>query len=818
MYQFKPATDRIWKMRERIRDRVIRCDADRAVIITEASKKYENIAPIIKRPLMFKEIAEKITTFVDDDELIVGGRGPHFFSSPAYPEWGAMSDWISDAVRSGSWTIREDGLYHNPDNEEIKISISEEDCAALEEIYPYWENRKVGTVADAWQPDGYEELIRLEVSEYGDRSGMGLIGLSAGHLIAGYPKILKKGYKALWQEATDWLEAHHGNLMGDDVNKYMFYKSAQISCESAMIFVKRYADAVAEKAAACTEPKRKAELEMMADGLLNLSENPARSFWEACQGVIMYQLLITLETVIPSPSFGRFDQYTWPYLEKDLAEGKLTMDEAQEIVDAFFLKANCFYGAAPAQIVTITGIGNTYQHTTLGGVDPATGEDATNPVTYMALETVGRLKLHDPTISLRFNKNSPDKLWDCAIATSKLVGGLPLYQNDEVIIPTMMKERGFSLEDARDYGIIGCQEIVGCGRDFPAGNGIFPPHATVMWGTIFNMAINNGINPFNGEQCSVKTDYLYNMTSIEQVRDAVELMGRYIQKLYISINNYAEYISYYHLTQPMLSISMEGCMETGMDCTDGGCKYNGFGGTATGLATLADSLSTIKYMCFDKKLITTKQLYDAWLANWEGYEPLRQQILNEVPHYGNSDPYVDQELKWCVDLYYNICSECYSVRAKKYGSGLYGASDHIAQGWVTFATPDGRHTGEPLADAMSPAQSRDSNGPTAVFASSCCFEHKNFSGGIAINLRMHPTVLSREDGVAKLRDMTKAYFENGGMEVQYNVVDTETLRAAQKEPTEYRDLVVRIAGYSAYFVELGHDLQNDIIARHENMI
>jgi formate C-acetyltransferase len=268
----------------------------------------------------------------------------------------------------------------------------------------------------------------------------------------------------------------------------------------------------------------------------------------------------------------------------------------------------------------------------------------------------------------------------------------------------------------------------------------------------------------------------------------------------------------------MLSISMEGCMEKGLDCTAGGCKYNGYGGTATGLAPLADSISTIKYMCFDKKLATTRELYDAWLANWEGYEPLRQQIINEVPHYGNADPYVDEELRWCVDLFYDIGDNCHSVRSSKYCSGLYGAADHVAQGWKTYATPDGRRTGEPLADAISPSQSRDTNGPTAVFTSSKSFDHTKFAGGIALNLRMHPTVLSREDGVAKLRDMTQAYFESGGMEVQYNVVDTATLRAAQAEPTEYRDLVVRIAGYSAYFVELGRELQDDIIARNENVI
>jgi formate C-acetyltransferase len=210
------------------------------------------------------------------------------------------------------------------------------------------------------------------------------------------------------------------------------------------------------------------------------------------------------------------------------------------------------------------------------------------------------------------------------------------------------------------------------------------------------------------------------------------------------------------------------------------------------------------------------------MANWEGYEPLRQQILNDVPHYGNADPYVDDELKWCADLFYELCNECSNLRGGrkliKYKAGLYGASDHVQQGYRTWATPDGRKTGEPIADAISPAQSRDNNGPTAVFTSSCCFDHHHYLGGIAMNLRMHPTVLSRDDGIGKLRDMTKAYFDNGGMEVQYNVVDSDTLRKAQVEPTEYRDLVVRIAGYSAYFVELGKDLQNDIIARNENRL
>ena len=814
MYQFSPATDRIKYMRELIRDRVLRCDSERSLIMTEAYKKTENVIPIIRRPLALYELCSKMTLLIEDFELIIGNKSPYYFGSPQYPEWG-VSDWFIEPVRNGEWTLEDDGLYHNPAAEEVRLSVSPEDVEILASIRDYWESRQVGAVADAWQPDSFEELRRLNASSYVD-GGMGMTILSPGHHIAGYDRIINTGYGVIRKQAQDWIDDHYGNLMGEDVDKYMFYKSAVIVCDAATLLARRYAELALMQAAACTDEKRKKELLMMADGMEWLSEKPARTFWEACQGIMLYQVLITIDTRIPSPALGRFDQWTWPYLKKDLEEGRLTLEAAQEIVDAFFLKANCYYNAGPAKLVNTTGIGNTYQHTTIGGVDPETGEDVTNPVTYMVLETVGRLKLHDPTISLRINKNTPDRLWECAIETSRLVGGLPLFQNDEVIIPSLMAQLDFELKDARNYGIIGCQEIVGCGCDFPAPNGMYPPHASIWWGTVLNMAINNGLNPFNGEQAGLKTGYLYEMTSIEQVRDAVAKMGEYLMRMFITANNYAENISSYYTTQAILSISMEGCMENGKDCVQGGCKYNSYGGTATGLATLADSLSTIKYMCFDKKLITTRELYDAVMANWEGYEPLRQQILNEVPHYGNADPYADMELKWCVDLFAAIGRKLYSKRSKLYKAGLYGASDHIAQGYLTWATPDGRRLNEPIADAMSPAQARDKNGPTAVFTSTNVFDHHQFLGGIALNMRMHPSVVSNDSGIAKLRDMTKTYFEDGGMEVQYNIVDTATLRAAQADPKTHRDLVVRIAGYSAYFVELGPDLQNDIIARNEN--
>lgn len=819
MYNFSPVTDRINYMRNLIRDRVTEHDAELAVIMTEVHKKHAGTPPIILRPMYIKAICEKKSISIQDFELIIGNRGREWLGTSMSPEWFGTS-FLPNIVENNGWTIREDGKYHNPDDEQERACISVEDYEALCKIRNYWDGKTTGAPADAWQPDFYEELAGLACSDYFMNPGglSGIMSIPAGHLTPGYQKILTVGFGAIKKQASDWMAEHRGVLMGEDMDKYMFYKAAEITCEAAITLINRYGDCAAEKALSEQDPKRKAELEMMADSLHYISENPVRTFWEACQMAIMYQIFLSMEGGYPGCAFGRFDQYTWPYLKADLDKGTITMEQAQEIVDAFFLKINSFYGSFGGKGVNTQGIGNSYMHTTIGGVIPETGEDATNPVTYMTLESVGRLKLHDPTISLRINPNTPQELWDCAIETSKLVGGLPLYQNDEVIIAGLMQELGFSLEDARDYSLIGCQEIVGSGTDYPAGNGLNAPHASVHYSVVFGMAINNGINPMNGKQASVQTGYLYEMNSIEEVRNAMETMMRHIIKMHVSIQNYTEYLTYYNCPHPGLSIGIADCMEKGMDCTVGGARYNSYGGTATGLATVADSITAIKYMCFDEKRCTTRELYDAVMNNWEGYELLREEILNSVPHYGNGDPYADCELAWVVDTYYKICRECYSKRSKVFKSGMYGAADHIVQGYTTWATPDGRKTGEPIADAMSPAQGRSVNGPTAVLRSSLCFDHTHYMDGMAINLRIHPAAVNTETAKGALRDMTRTFFEQGGMEVQYNIVSTDTLHAAQADPGAYRDLVVRIAGYSAYFVELPLDLQNDLIRRTENEI
>ncbi len=816
MYQFRPISPRIQEMRSRIRNRCIRLDSERAMIVTEAFKKQGmlNLVPTIRRPMLTKAICENMTMHVEDFDVLAGNMGRFFSNSITFPERDGGFTWITQAISKGDWYMGEDGLYHNPDTDDYRMVAAPEDVENLKSIVPFWADKCYACCGDGWAPEGLEELKRLGASKHGVFM-QHLVACRPGHLIPGHQKIIEVGYGAIRKQAQDWLDEHRGNIMGEDVKRYLFYSSAVIACDACIAYVRRTGDACLAKAETEKDPKRKAELIKMGESLHWISTEPARNFFEAVEAALLYQFILLLDGC-RAISMGRFDQYTYKYFKQDIESGALTMDEAQEIVDAFFLKLNNSWNGSSQYMLHMIGA-NTYQHTNIGGVNKQ-GQDATNEISYMVLESIARLKLHDPTISLRIDKDTPKDIWELAIETTKIVGGLPLFQNDDVIIPALQKEVGFSLEDARDYGIMGCQEIVGPGTDYPAANGNTPPYSSLNYGTVLVMALNDGLNPFNNEQCSLHTGYLYEMKSIEEVREAMRKLVYYLIKLQVSIDNYTEYLQMYHGTENILSLSMADCMENGMDATWGGCRYNSYGGTATGLATIADSISTIKYMCFDKKLCTTRELYDAMMANWQGYEPLRQRILSEVPHYGNGDPYADMEMKWICDVYYNACQECHSLRSKVYKSGLYGASDHVTQGYTTWATPDGRFTGEPVADASSPAQGRDMNGPTAVFESGVCFDHKHFIDGLAINLKIHPNALAGKDGIEKLRDMTLTYFENGGMECQFNVVSADVLRAAQKAPEEYKDLIVRIAGYSAYFVELSRDCQNDLIRRHDHTI
>ncbi len=812
MYTFRPVTDRIERMRAKVRDRIIIADPSKSRIKREAQEKYKNFPPILAKPSESLYVIQHMHMDIEEDEYFAGDVGNK--------HWGASSGsmWLMMDIEH-TWPMGEDGLYHAPDDDPTyshqKLAISPEDLKEMREDMK--KNFKPGPRPEQWLPEGANELYCLEATPFGRPGGFGVL-MPPGHLTPGFQTILKRGYGDIRKQAQDWMDARKGNIMGDEMGKYQFYNACVIACDAAITLHRRYAETAREKAKVTADPARKAELEKMAEGLDHIATETPRNFWEACQMYMMYHIFLIVDNGPGVTSMGRFDQYVWPYLKKDLEDGTITMDYAQELVDAFFLKLNIFYGGGFGKGAQTAGIGHIGQHTTIGGCIPETGEDACNPVSYMVLESIARLKLHEPTVSLRTTKNTPQEMWDCAIATSMNVGGLPLLQNDDCIIPGIMRELGFSLEDARNYAFIGCQEITGSGNDYPAPNGSAMGINGIYWPIALVMAINNGINPMNGRQAPKEycSGYLYEMKSMEEVKAAYEKLTNWMFTWIATLNNYCEHEYTRLFPFPNLSISTEGCMEQGKDVSAGGAKYNSYGGTATGLATVGDSLTALKYMVFDKKLVSGKEMLDAILANWEGYEPLRQRIINEVPHYGNADPYADVEQKYIMDLYYNSSRGFHNERCKVYKCGMFGAADHVPQGEITWATPDGRKAGTPIADAMSPVQGRDENGPTSVFVSSCCFDHSRYMDGMAVNLKIHPTALNTEAGITKLEDMTKTYFDEGGMEVQYNVVDAATLRAAQQHPEEYHNLVVRIAGYSAYFVDMTEAMQNDVISRAEH--
>ncbi|MCR5173009.1 MAG: hypothetical protein K6C09_00060 [Oscillospiraceae bacterium] len=816
MYTFKPYTERVARLRDAVRDRLIVSDAVKARLQLEALKKYIKYPPMLQKPYISLYVLERMPLNIQPDEYFFGGLG--------FKGWGGAGGmmWLGADIEN-TWPIREDGLHHAPEDDPFYshqlMAISPEDLKELREIAKERAQIQGGWEAKEWLPDGVDELFVLQANPSGKIGGWPIY-MPPGHLTPGYQNIIKQGYGAIRKRAQDWLDEHEGNIMGNDIGKYMFYKAATVACDGAITLTRRYADLARELAEKADDPAKKAEYASRAESLDWIATETPRTFWEACQMAMMYDVFLKAENDPGVISMGRFDQYTWPFLKADLEAGRITMDEAQEYVDGFFLKINTFYHGGFGKTAQTAGIGNSFQHTTIGGMDPETGEDAVNPVSYMVLETMARLDLHDPTVSLRVTKNTPKEMWDCAIAAATRVGGLPLLQNDEVIVPAIMEELGFSLEDARNFAFIGCQEITGFGNDYPAPNGSAMGHNGIFWAIALVMAINDGINPINGAQCpaKVRSGYLTDMETFEDVKAAFEKICTWMLTWSASLNNLSEHEYPRVFPFPNLSISTEGCLESGKDVSEGGAKYNSYGGTATGLATTADSLTALKYMVYDKKIVSREEFLKAILDNWEGHEALRQRVLNEVPHYGNADPYADAQMTYVMDLYYNITRAFSTCRCTTYKCGTFGASDHVVQGEITWATPDGRKTGDPIADASSPCQGRDVCGPTAVFMSATQFEHSHYMDGMALNLKIHPTSLRGDDGITKLEDMTKVYFDQGGMEIQYNVVDAETLRKAQEHPENYHNLVVRIAGFSAYFVDMTPEMQNDIIVRAEHRV
>ncbi len=802
MYELKPVTDRISRIRKRYRDTKPKVCVERFKIVTDFYEENAAMPAIIKRANNFKNLCEKMPVLVNEDEIIVGSLTSMYRGSALFPEYSV--DWLYGELHSGKFPERELDPY-DMDEEDMSYLFTKED---------FWMKNNLSAKMDASLSEGFYKIMGNNVTTFGVK---GTATTPVGHFCSNYSKAIRKGFGAIKAEAEEKMAEMEGKLYGEDAKKYQFYQSVVIVSEGIILYSKRYAQECRAQAAKTKDAARKNELLNMAEGLDWIMENPCRNFREATQCLFLYQIAMALDGNLHGLTIGRADQYLGSFYEADLASGAITEAQAQEVIDAFCLKVSEMNKISAALVTYAIGGYTSGQLLTLGGVTP-NGKDAANPVTYMFLQSAGRLVLHDPPMSLRIHSETPKELWEAGIETTKICGGVPTFENDEVIIPAL-QGRGLSLESARNYCLIGCVEPGGCGDEWPASGGPGQESFWLLPNTLL-LAINNGQSPMPGPdgklsgQTGLATGYLYNMGTFDEVLEATKKQIEYFVDWQVAFTNLHEYVAAADMPLPIVSATMDGCMEKGADVMWGGAKYNSTGTAAVGLGTLVDSLSVIKYMVFDKKIITARQMYDAVMTNWEGLEPLRQQVHTEVPRFGNDNDYVDELAAWVTKVYGDKVLSATGPRGNHFAPGLYPVATHVLYGLISWATPDGRKAGEPFSDGISPKQAMDKSGPSAILKSCTKIDHIMNSNGTLLNMRFHPKSLEGE-GQKKFKALMQTYFDMGGMEMQFNIMSADTLRKAQKNPEEYKDLIVRIAGFSAYFVELYKGMQDDVINRTE---
>jgi len=791
-------------MREKYRTTTPEICTARYRLVTEFYMENPNLTGILKRARSLLNICRNLPVNIYEDEIIVGEQGSTYRSTAIYPETGAR--FLKDEI---------DTL---PTRHVDPYLLKPEDREYILETIDFWDKNTHGSKADAYVPDFLYEHEGNGVSTFRTN---GCHMAPVGHFCANHYKAIKKGLGAVKAEADSHVkELEKQGIPGTTIDQYNFYRAVSAVCEGAITLTKRYQEEAKRQLAACKDEKRRAELEMMVDTLGRVVEKPCESFVDALQCVFMYQTCLALDANLHGLSIGRLDQYLGEFYEADIASGKLTPEYAQELLDLFYLKMaemNKVTGLLPTE----SGPGYTSgQLITLGGVDKD-GNDASNAVTYMMLQASGRLVLHSPPQALRIHKNTPPKLWEAAINTTRIAGGVPSLENDDVIIPALMG-RGLPLESARNYCLIGCVEPAGCGDEWPAcgGDGA---DAYFNLANALHLAINDGFNTMpsrSGDvrknRVGVQTGYLHDMTSMEEIVDAFRQQVEFFVNLHCACTNSYEYIAREAMPLPLVSATVDGCMESGKDVTWGGAKYNSTGIAGIALGNVADSLQMMEHLIFDKKVCTAAELEDALLKNWEGYESLYEYIQTNAPHYGNGDAHADRYVEQVTKIFADAVRSHTGPRGNRYSPGMYPVTTNILFGRQTPATADGRKKGQPLADGISPPQGKDKNGPTALLRSLMTFSNQTeYPNGTLLNMKFDPNTVKSDADVMKLAMLVSTYFANGGMEMQINIVDSKTMRKAQENPEEYKDLVVRVAGFSAYFTELAAEGQRDLISRTE---
>ena len=798
---FGTLTERMKEFREEVLDEKPYIDAQRAILATLAYKENLNQPRVMVRAKMLEKVLDHMSIYIEDKSLLAGNQATKNRNAPIFPEY--TMEFVMNEL--DQFEKRDGDVFY----------ITEKTKEQLREIAPFWQNNNLRARGEALLPE--EVHVFMETGVFGME---GKLNAGDAHLAVNYERILKDGLRGYEKRAKEY-KATLDLTDPESIDKYCFYNAVLIVLEAVRNFANRYSVLAKDLAEKELNQERKIELLEISRICSKVPYEPAETFQEAVQSVWFIQLILQIESNGHSLSYGRFDQYMYPYYDRDIKNGTIKESEALELLTCLWIKTLTI-NKVRSQAHTLSSAGSPmYQNVTIAG-QTTDKKDAVNDLSFLVLKSVAQTRLTQPNLTVRYHKNINKHFLDECVEVMRLGFGMPALNNDEIIIPSFMDWQ-VKEKDAYNYSAIGCVETAVPGKWGYRCTGM----SYINFPRMLLCTMNNGVD-LTSNKCFTKGyGYFTEMESYEELLKAWDKTIREITRYSVIVENVIDKASERDVPDILCSALTDDCIARGKTIKEGGAVYDFISGLQVGIANMADCLAAIKKLVYEEKKITRQELWNAILDDFSSPEnkKIQEMLIREAPKYGNDDDYVDQLI---VEAYDSYIEEIEKYPNTRYNRGPIGGiryagtssiSANVGQGMSTMATPDGRNAFEPLAEGCSPAHNSDKNGPTAVFKSVSKLRTNKITGGVLLNQKMTPQMLSTEENRQKLELLIKTFFNRlHGYHVQYNIVSKETLIDAQKHPEKHKDLIVRVAGYSAFFNVLSKKTQDDIIGRTEQSL
>ena len=798
---FGTLTERMKEFREEVLDEKPYIDAQRAILATLAYKENLNQPRVMVRAKMLEKVLDNMSIYIEDKSLLAGNQATKNRNAPIFPEY--TMEFVMNEL--DQFEKRDGDVFY----------ITEKTKEQLREIAPFWQNNNLRARGEALLPE--EVRVFMETGVFGME---GKLNAGDAHLAVNYERILKEGLRG-YEKRVKECKATLDLTNPDNIDKYCFYNAVLIVLEAVRNFANRYSVLAKDLAEKELNQERKIELLEISRICSKVPYEPAETFREAVQSVWFIQLILQIESNGHSLSYGRFDQYMYPYYNRDIKNDTIKESEALELLTCLWIKTLTI-NKVRSQAHTLSSAGSPmYQNVTIAG-QTIDKKDAVNDLSFLVLKSVAQTRLTQPNLTVRYHKNINKHFLDECVEVMRLGFGMPALNNDEIIIPSFMDWQ-VKEEDAYNYSAIGCVETAVPGKWGYRCTGM----SYINFPRMLLCTMNNGVDLTSNKRFTKGYGHFTEMESYEELLEAWDKTIREITRYSVIVENVIDKASERDVPDILCSALTDDCIARGKTIKEGGAVYDFISGLQVGIANMADCLAAIKKLVYEEKKITRQELWNAILDDFSSPEnkKIQEMLLREAPKYGNDDDYVDQLI---VEAYDSYIEEIEKYPNTRYNRGPIGGiryagtssiSANVGQGMSTMATPDGRNAFEPLAEGCSPAHNSDKNGPTAVFKSVSKLRTNKITGGVLLNQKMTPQMLSTEENRQKLELLIKTFFNRlHGYHVQYNIVSKETLIDAQKHPENHKDLIVRVAGYSAFFNVLSKKTQDDIIGRTEQSL